>query len=203
MNWLRGFWESSKYTLRSSTKIGFWPRKISKASTRSGRWASMVGGRYAPMIGVRDVPLTTSKLTMSSLWKRVDSRLHTIGCYRETRSTPPCAPPALAGRAVEQKMLYPRQFQKYTIVDILILVMTMRLKPPSLKTWTSCTNPKLLPSRMLSVLMTRMSGPGTRRSGGGIDEWIRSVPCSIGRLKKIGILDMVCFPQKYAPYCPT
>ena len=180
MNWLRGFWASSKSTLRSPIKIGFCPRKRSRASSRSGMWASMVSGSYSSMTGVWEVPLTTSHLTTFGLWMRVDSRFYPVGWSHETRPTPPCAPPALAGRSFEQTMSYPRRFQQYYVVEIFVLVRIMRLKPPSLTTLTACTIPKLLPLQMLSIPMAILSGPESRRSGGGISKWSRSAPCLIG-----------------------
>ena len=62
----------------------------------------MVGWRYYPMTRVLDVPLTTSQLTTFSLWKRVNSISHHVGRSKEISSTPPCALPVLAVRAVEQ-----------------------------------------------------------------------------------------------------
>ena len=65
----------------------------------------MLSGRYTLMNGFLDVPLTTLQLTTFGPWKRVDSRLHPIERSRETRATPYCDPPPLAGRSVKQKML--------------------------------------------------------------------------------------------------
>ena len=78
----------------------------------------MDDGRYDPMIRVQDVPVTTSHLTMFGLWKRVDSRLHTVGQSRETRPTTPCTLTALAVRANEQTMLYPSRLRQYTAMEI-------------------------------------------------------------------------------------
>ena len=71
-----------------------------KASSRSGRWDSMVGWRYDPMTGVLDVPLMTSQLTTFVLWKCVDLRLHPVRRTRETSTTHLCSLPSLAGWAV-------------------------------------------------------------------------------------------------------
>ena len=71
----------------------------------------MDGGRYPPTIGVRDVPGIILQLTMLEPWKRVDSRLHPIGRYRNTRPTSPCATPVIAYWDGEQKISYPIRFR--------------------------------------------------------------------------------------------
>ena len=76
----------------------------------------------------------------------------------------------------------------------------MRSKPPSSTAWNACTSRNPLLSRMLRLLMATPGRRGGQRPSGGGAKWSQLAPCRIGRVKEIGILNLVRLPQKYAPY---
>ena len=125
-----------------------------------GRLDIVDGGRYAPKIGVLDVSVTTLHITTFGPWKRINSRLHPVVRSHDISPTPPCATPALAGRAGEQKMLYPSLFLQYAAVEISVLLRTMSSKPHSLTDQTACAIPDTLPPRMLGVPLASPGGCG-------------------------------------------
>ena len=156
----------------------------------------MVSGRYDPMIGFRDVHVMTSQLTMFGLWKRVNSRLHTVGHSRKTSPMRPCALPMLGGWDIEQNISYPSQLRQYAAVDILVLVSTMSSKIPSSTARTAHASPQPLLLRMLSIPVASLGRHEGRRRGGAGYEWIQSTPCWIRRVKVIGIPKSVRYPPK-------
>ena len=143
----------------------------------------MEDGRYDPTIGVREMPVTTLQLTMFVLWKRVNSMIHPIGQYCDTKPPTICNPRALAGRTGKQTMACPSRFRKYAAVEIFMSVRNMSLKPPSSTARTACGIPKTLPLRILSAPMEILGRCGGRQCGGGGTKWSRLESCRIGQAK--------------------
>ena len=69
--------------------MGYLPKNLLSASSRSGRWYLVVGGEYSLMRGFLWIPETISQLTTFGQWKNVGSMYHPYGLSVVTSPAPP------------------------------------------------------------------------------------------------------------------